>query len=79
MRLNPWKILRHRRRLRREAAEEAEFLRRRFGADAAEAASRKLQRPELTAWGREVMTETLKMLRADASLSHPPSKVVSGS
>jgi hypothetical protein len=77
MTLNPWKIMRRRRRLRREAGEEVELLRRRFGAEAAEAARRKLERPDLTSWGREVVGEALKRLKADATMSRPPSKGVS--
>jgi hypothetical protein len=77
MQLNPWKIMRHRRRLRRAASEEAELLRRRFGGAAAEAARQKLERPDLTSWGREVVGQALKMLKADATPSRPPSQVVS--
>lgn len=64
MLINPFKSFRHRRRLRREARDEAMFLRRRYGCEAAYAAQEKLKRPDLTSWGREVMGEALKMLKA---------------
>lgn len=64
MLINPLKAMRHRRRVLREAQDEAMFLRRRFGAQATDAACEKLRRTDLTTWGREVVGEALKMLKA---------------
>ncbi len=63
MDLNPIRVLRRRARLSRAAAEEADFLRRRFGEQAYDAALQEAARPELTSWGREVMRAAAEQLR----------------
>jgi hypothetical protein len=63
--LNPLRLYRRRKRLRREALEEAHYLRRRHGADALRAAREQLRRPDLTTWGEQVLRRTIKLLRRD--------------
>jgi hypothetical protein len=63
--LNPLRWYRRRRRLRREALEEARFLRRRHGEDALRAARDQLGRPELTSWGRQVMETAARLLESE--------------
>ena len=65
MTLNPLRFLRRRQRLRREALEEAQYLKRRHGEDAIRAAREQLRRPDLTTWGRNVLQRTIKLLRRD--------------
>lgn len=60
--INPLRYLRRRRRLQQEADEEALFLRRRFGDEAHRAAMEKLERPDLTSWGRQVVGEAARRL-----------------
>ena len=60
---NPLRLYRRKRRLEREALEEAQLLRRRYGAAAIAAAREKLRRPDLTWWGRKVMKRTVELLR----------------
>ena len=45
-----------------EAEEEAAYLRRRFGPDAHQAALEKLQRADLTSWGKRVVSEAARRL-----------------
>lgn len=47
-----------------EAEEEVLYLRRRFGAEAHAAALEKLSRSDLTRWGRQVVTEAARRLKA---------------
>ena len=63
MTLNPLRIFRRRRRLRRAALEEAHYLRRRYGENAERVAREKLRRPDLTSWGQEVLIATVRLLR----------------
>ena len=63
MTLNPLRFLRRRQRLRREALEEAQYLRRRYGMDALRAAREQLRRPDLTTWGHRVLERAIKLLR----------------
>ena len=60
--INPIRHLRRRKRLQAEAEEEATYLRRRFGADAYGASLEKLQRSDLTSWGRQVVSEAARRL-----------------
>lgn len=64
--LNPLRLYRRRRRLQREAVEEAQFLRRRHGDSALTAAHEQLRRQDLTTWGRQVTETAIKLLQADA-------------
>jgi hypothetical protein len=61
--LNPIRLYRRHQRLVRDAMEEVQHLRRRHGAQAVEAARAKLQRPEITSWGRRVMQRAIKVLK----------------
>jgi hypothetical protein len=63
MELNPIRFLRRRARLEKAAKEEADFLRRRFGDGAYQAALQEAERPELTSWGRQVMRAAALQLR----------------
>jgi hypothetical protein len=60
--INPIRHLRRRKRLQAEAEEEAAYLRRRFGDGAHGAALEKLQRSDLTSWGRQVVSEAARRL-----------------
>jgi hypothetical protein len=60
--LDPLRLFRRRRRLREAIDEEVWWLRRRFGADARATALEKLNRPDLTAWGRQVYAGAAKRL-----------------
>jgi hypothetical protein len=60
---NPLRLYRRRQRLKREALEEAQYLRRRHGPDAIRAARDSLERPDLTTWGQEVLEEAIRILR----------------
>jgi len=64
--LNPLRLYRRRRRLHREALEEAQFLRRRHGDSALAAAREQLRRKDLTSWGRQVTESAIKLLQAEA-------------
>ena len=59
---NPLRLYRRWRRVRAEAAEEAHMLRRRHGASALDAARTKLNREDLSSWGRRVLEETVRVL-----------------
>jgi hypothetical protein len=61
--LNPLRLWRRRRRLQRDALEEAQLLLRRYGAEALSVAEAKLQRSDLTRWGRAVIREAARHLR----------------
>ena len=63
--LNPLRLLRRMERLRREALDEAQMLKRRYGDGACEAARAKLARPDLTTWHRQVMERTIKLLESN--------------
>jgi hypothetical protein len=63
MELNPIRFLRRRARLERAAKDEADFLRRRFGDAAYEAALKDAERLDLTSWGRQVMRAAAELLR----------------
>lgn len=60
--IDPIRYMRRRRRLMQEAEEEAAYLRRRYGEEAHQAALEKLKRPDLTTWGRRVVTEAARRL-----------------
>ncbi len=60
--LNPIRLWRRRERLRREAVEEAQMLRRRHGDDAPVAAKTKLSRTDLTTWHRQVVERAARLL-----------------
>ena len=61
--LNPLRLYRRRQRLRREALEEAQHLRRRHGEDAVRAAHDQLRREDLTTWGHQVIEEAVRLLK----------------
>ncbi|MDE2487946.1 MAG: hypothetical protein KGO51_11155 [Alphaproteobacteria bacterium] len=61
---NPLRLYRRRQRLKREALDEAHFLRRRHGAEALQAARERLKRPDLTSWGHRVIEEAIKILKS---------------
>ena len=60
--LNPVRAYRRWRRVQREALDEAQMLRRRYGDAALDAARAKLVREDLSSWGRRVLQETVKVL-----------------
>ncbi len=60
--LNPVRLYRRWRRAQQEALEEAQMLRRRYGAQAMAAAQAKLAREDLSSWGRRIVREAIKML-----------------
>lgn len=62
--LNPVRFLRRLERMKREALEEAQMLRRRHGDAAQEAARTKLQRTDLTTWHRQVVERAARLLAA---------------
>ncbi|CAN7496754.1 hypothetical protein LJR219_003428 [Phenylobacterium sp. LjRoot219] len=62
MLIDPFRWYRRRQRLQREALEESQYLRRRFGDTALATAREKLKRPDLTSWGRNVLEEAIKLL-----------------
>jgi hypothetical protein len=66
---NPLRLYRRRMRLRRVALEEAQYLRRRYGTDAARAAREQLRRPDITSWGRKVLRRALGLLAAEERLA----------
>jgi len=66
MTLNPFRLYRRWRRLERQAAEEAQHLRRRYGADALTQAEQQLARPDVTSWGRLVLRRAIRRLRGRA-------------
>ena len=57
------RLWRRRQRLRRDALEEAQHLRRWHGEFALAVAQEKLARPGRTAWGRAVLTDAIKLLQ----------------
>lgn len=61
--LNPLRLYRRRQRLMREALEEAQYLRRRHGDLAIEAAREQLRRADLTSWGHQVLEQAIRFLR----------------
>lgn len=63
--LNPLRLLRRRERLQREALDEAQMLRRRFGGEAHAAAIAKLDRTDLTTWHRQVVEKAARLLKSD--------------
>ena len=60
--LNPLRLYRRRQRLLREALEEAQYLRRRHGDEAIEAAREQMRRPDLTSWGHKVLQRAIKLM-----------------
>ena len=66
MDLNPVRYLRRRRRLRQAVEEEMFFLRRTYGDRAYEAAIEKLERPDLTHWGRDIVKSAARQLKSAA-------------
>jgi hypothetical protein len=60
---DPFRWLRRRERLHRHAHEEAEHLRRRHGEGALDAAREKARRPDLTHWGKQIMSEAIRELK----------------
>jgi hypothetical protein len=58
------------------ALEEAQYLRRRYGYDAARAARELMRRPDITRWGRRVLERAIKLLRheelAEEKRKRPP-------
>jgi hypothetical protein len=62
--MNPLRMWRRRQRLEREALEEAQFLRRRFGPGALEAAREQQRRPEVTSWGYRVLDRAIQLLKS---------------
>jgi hypothetical protein len=68
--IDPFRWHRRHQRLRREAQDEIQYLRRRHGESALAAAQEKLARPDLTNWGRRVVSEAIKELRRE--LEHAP-------
>ena len=62
MSIDPIRWYRRRQRLLREAQDEVQYLRRRHGESALTAAREKLQRSDLTDWGRSVVAQAIKVL-----------------
>jgi hypothetical protein len=62
MMIDPIRWYRRRQRLLREANDEIQFLRRRHGPAALDAAREKLARPDLTHWGRSVVIQAIREL-----------------
>ena len=62
--LNPVRIWRRHQRLEREALEEAQFFRRRYGEAALDAAREQQQRPEVTTWGYRVLDRAIQLLKS---------------
>ncbi len=62
MTFNPVKLIRRRKRLHQAIHEEVHFLMRSYGAGAHSAALEKLQRPDLTNWGRQVLDGAARRL-----------------
>ena len=60
--LDPVRLFRRWRRVEREALEEAQMLRRRYGSKAQTAALEKLSRDDLSTWHRQVMKRASKLL-----------------
>jgi hypothetical protein len=60
--VDPFRWYRRHQRLRREAQDEVQYLRRRHGESALAAAREKLARPDLTDWGRSVVAQAIKEL-----------------
>ncbi|MDB5445808.1 MAG: hypothetical protein JWQ97_1125 [Phenylobacterium sp.] len=60
--IDPFRWYRRHQRLVRESHDEAQYLRRRHGAEAVAAARAKLTRPDLTRWGRSVLELAVKEL-----------------
>ena len=63
--LDPIRWYRRHQRLLQDAQDEMQYLRRRHGASALQAAREKLQRPDLTEWGRSVVAEAIKQLQRE--------------
>jgi hypothetical protein len=63
--LNPLRMLRRHERLKREALDEAQVLRRRHGDGAIAAARAKLARPDLTSWYRLVLERAIQVLQKE--------------
>ncbi|MEO8114937.1 MAG: hypothetical protein ABI655_11175 [Phenylobacterium sp.] len=59
---NPVRLWRRRQRLKRDALEEAQHLRRWHGELALSVAREKLTRPGRTTWGRTVLTDAIRLL-----------------
>ena len=62
MTFNPIKLIRRRKRLHQAIQEEVHFLMRSYDSGAHQAALDKLQRPDLTNWGRQVLDGVVKQL-----------------
>ena len=60
--VDPLRLYKRWRRVRQEAADEAQMLRRRHGEAALEAAQSKLAREDLSTWGRQIMEQTVRIL-----------------
>lgn len=63
--LDPFRWCRRRRRLFQETQDELQYLRRRHGASALQAAREKLRRADLTDWGRNVVIHAIKQLERE--------------
>ena len=73
------KFIRHRRRLPTAIAEETHYLQRAHGERALDVALEKLQRPELTTWGRLLYSGVAKQLRSgQARQDSAPASVAPG-
>jgi hypothetical protein len=64
--LDPFRLYRRHQRLLREAQEEAQYLRRRHGDLALAEAQAKIQRADLTSWGRRVLDQAIRILKKGA-------------
>ncbi len=62
MTFNPVKLIRRRKRLHQAIQEEVHFLMRSYDTGAHRAALEKLQRPDLTNWGRQVLVGAVRQL-----------------
>jgi len=62
---NPIRLFRRWRRLRAAVDDETAYLRKLHGRNAARAAAEKLQRPDLTSWGRLVVKRALRQLERE--------------
>ena len=65
MTFNPVKLIRRRKRLHQAIQEEVHFLMRSYDRGAHRAALEKLQRPDLTSWGRQVLDGAAKQLERE--------------
>jgi hypothetical protein len=76
MMIDPFRWRRRHERLQRAAQDEIQYLRRRHGDDALSVAREKLRRPDLTEWGRSVVTQAIKEM--ERATPHPMANAAAG-